>query len=812
MSREPWDATFDHQSLEAECRASWEAEGVHRFDPDGDGEIFAVDTPPPYVSAQHLHVGHAMSYTQAESVVRYQRMCGRRVFYPMGFDDNGLPTERHVEQVRGLDRRTTSRAAFRAACLEETARGAETYEALWRALGLSVDWSLGYSTIDTHCRRTAQWSFLELLRQDRIRRGTEPVAWDPVSRTALAQTDLESVSRRQKLHAVSFRSPDGRDLPIATTRPELLPACVALYRHPDDARWQGVATALVPLDDRAVPVLAEAAVRPDFGTGLVMVCTFGDHEDVRRWRRDGLDTRIVIGEDGRLTAGPHRGRTVPEARAGTVAALAAVGLTSGFTMTEQVVPVAERSGAEIELLPVPQWFVRVIDLRDRLLARSAELRWHPAWMKERLDRWILGVDRDWNLSRQRFYGVPFPVWFCTSCDTPVFARIEDLPVDPLEDAPPVSACPSCGGALRGDPDVMDTWMTSSLTPQITSNRVNTPRRTGGPFPLTVRVQAFEIVRSWLYTTLVKAELHDGSLPFRDVMISGWGLDEQGHKISKRNLAPPKEGELARYEPGAVIAAYGADALRHWAASARLGHDQRFTLADVRAGRKVAVKVWNAGRLAATFPPSGAAPAWADRPPEDRDLFAGLDAVIATVREAFQGYDGAVGLAAVDAWFFGTFCDDWLETVKERLRRPERFGPASDAAGRATLDEAYRTVLGLYAPFLPFVTEAAWQRSYRAREGGTSLHRTTFPSPLGVAAEPEMDLVRAVLGVCRGERTRLRLPQSREAAVTFDADAPTSSRLRALELTVLAACRASSFEDGPGVLDVPGYDLRLVLTF
>ncbi|MEQ1502403.1 MAG: valine--tRNA ligase [Myxococcota bacterium] len=783
--------SFDHGPLEAACRARWDAAGLHRFDPDGPGEVFAVDTPPPYVSAAHLHVGHAMSYTQAEFVVRYHRMCGERIFYPMGFDDNGLPTERHVEQVHRIDKSTTSRAAFRALCLAETQRGAAAYEALWRSLGLSVDWSLRYSTIDDHCQRTAQRSFLDLYRSGRIRRTDAPVAWDPVAGTALAQADLELLERRTKLHTLSFG-----DLRIATTRPELLPACVAVYHHPDDARYRGRTALPVPLFGREVPVYADPDVDPGFGTGLLMVCTFGDSDDVARWRRDRLPLRAVIGRDGRLTdaAGRYAGLDAAKARDAIVRDLDAAGLYHGFTMVTQRVPVSERTQAPIEWIPVPQWSVEILDLRDRLRARSAELRWFPPFMKDRLDAWIDGVAWNWTASRQRFYGVPFPVWLCADCGEAVLADPASLPVDPLESPPPASACPACGGALRGDPDVMDTWMTSSSTWAITANLAGTPGRTAGPFPATVRVQAFEIVRTWLYYSLVKAELHQGALPFRDVMISGWGLDEQGHKISKRNLKPDADG-FSRYDPAHLIDKYGADALRHWAGRTSLGRDLRFSEKDVRAGRKVAVKLWNAARLAydllgpEILTRSPAPAPLADRDPLDRGLLHALDGVLAAAADGLAGYDYATGLHALDRWFFATFCDDWLEACKDRLRHAERFDPANAASARATLWEALRAAIGAYAPYLPFVTDAIWIRLYHPHEGGPSVHVTRFPAPRGVEPVAGLDRLAEVLGEVRRWRTERSIPQSRPlASLTIDTDPADHAALTALLPALTATCR------------------------
>jgi valyl-tRNA synthetase len=782
----------DLAAVEARAQALWDRTHIHDFDPDGPGDVFSVDTPPPYVSAAHLHVGHAMSYSQAEFVVRYQRRRGRRVYYPMGFDDNGLPTERYVEQAHDIDRSTVSRTEFRRLCLEETRRGAVVYETLWRALGLSVDWRHRYSTIDDRCRRLSQASFLDLWRQGRIYRTDAPVQWDPQAQTSLSQADVESRARRARLYEIAFSG----EVRIATTRPELLPACVALYRHPEDARWSHLAgaTVPVPLFGHEVPVLADTDVRPEFGSGLLMVCTFGDADDVERWRRDGLATRTCLGADGRLTAeaGPYAGLTVADARSRIVADLGDRML--GDRVVEQVVSVGERTGAPIEWQLRPHWMLRVLDLRDELAARAAELRFHPDHLRSRLDDWIRGLRHDWNLTRQRYYGVPFPIWFCTACGEAVGARDEDLPVDPLEDAPPVAACPApgCGGELAGDPDVMDTWMTSSLTPAIVTDAPGTPDR-----PLTLRVQAHEIIRTWLFTTLLKSHLHDGELPWTDVMISGWGLDESGRKISKRDLLASD-----RYEPLVLIRRHGADALRYWAAGTQLGSDSRYSEKQVRAGRKVVLKLWNVARFLAEhgLAPAGGAPPPApdERPPEDRWLLARMAGAAGRAGAAFDGYDYAAAREAVDRFFWDDLADTWIELVKHRHRHTDAHPAGALDAARATGREALAVAVGLWAPFLPHVTEEIYQGLLRTDGDPVSVHVTPWPAP-AVGPEPrEMPGVLAVLGACRALRGDRRLPQGREVGcLTVEADDSTWALLEPVRPTLLAAARSESVRRGPG---------------
>ena len=815
---------FDAASIEERGRTLWASSGIYDYDPNHPGELFSVDTPPPYVSASHLHVGHAMSYTQAEIVVRYQRMRGKKIFYPMGFDDNGLPTERYVEKTHNINKSKTTRAEFRALCLEETRKGAAHYEDLWRSLGLSVDWSLRYSTIDEHCRRTAQKSFLDLFAKDYVYRSDEPVLWDTHFETALAQADLETLSRKGRLNDIAFAAPDGTELIISTTRPEMIPACVALYCHPEDERYKHLvgSTAIVPLSDgREVPILTDPDVKLDFGTGLMMVCTFGDGEDVKKWKRDGLDLRLCIDPKGNMTdlAGDFAGLPVTAARKKILKALQATGEFRSAKNTDQNVSIAERSGMPVEFNMAPQWFIRVLDAKEKWLARSAELNWHPEYMKVRLDHWIEGLKYDWNISRQRFYGVPFPLWFCAKCEHPTLADLASLPVDPLEDPCPADACEACGHTeFRGEPDVMDTWMTSSLTPLVNANWAGTDGRAGTMelAPMSVRVQAFEIIRTWLFYTLVKSDIHQDKIPWTDVMISGWGLNEQGKKISKSSLEKftDKKTGFNRYEPYAVIRKYGADALRYWAAGSNLGTDTRYNEKDVRAGRKLVVKLWNAARFAMMqmdgFDPDAARPAFADRTPEDRWLLSSLNGILRPVEKAFEGFQYGPARELTDRLFWATFCDDYLEMVKDRFWNPERYPESARESARATLWEALRTLLSLYAPFLPFVTEELYQQIYKPYEGTVSVHVAGWPTHRDEhdVTVPEMDVVGGILRAVRAARTEMRVSQTRQlASLTIDlsgASEQLATTVRGMQASVQAVSRAHEViyasAEGPSELD------------
>ncbi len=759
-------ARYDHQEVEPRWQQRWESLGIYRYRGDSEaartGRVFSVDTPPPYVSAAHLHVGHAMSYSQAEFVVRYKRMRGYEVFYPMGFDDNGLPTERYVEKVHGKHKGNCPRDEFIARCLEETRTGAGVYEELGRALGLSVDWRMTYSTIAPRATRHAQKSFLDLLRKGRIERRAEPILWDPRMQTALAQTDVEPGPEiNRPLHRLRFDHAGGGEAGVIdTTRPELVPACVALACHPDDPRFGKEDRFLVPLTDlradgsraerRSVPLIRDAAVDPEFGTGLMMVCTFGDQEDILKWKEHKLDTILVILPDGSMDT-PElptlhgkrvhvlaKGSQLPEARLAARELLDAEGYLLGVSDNVSRAAVAERSGTPVEIQVVPQWFVKVLDQKERYLERGRELRWYPEFMRERYESWVDGLKWDWNISRQRFYGVPFPVWYREDNGEPVVPADADLPVDPLVDAPPASVLAQvpAGVGLRAEEDVMDTWMTSSISPLINSNWAFWEQAPGSDaadvqprpqiYPMGVRVQAFEIIRTWLFYTVVKSDAHTGSLPWQDVMISGWGLDKQGKKMSKR---------LGNFvDPAGVIEKYSADALRYWSAGATLGHDLRYLEDDVKGGKRLLTKLWNSTRFALSslgnWSPADAA---SEEPTAaDRWIRARIVQTIRAATEAFEVYEYSRAIRAVEAFFWRDWCDNYLEIVKDRFRNEDAWTPGQRQAGMETVFSGTWALLRLFAPVLPFITEELYQVAVRPLLGHDA------PESVHIAAWPQDD--------------------------------------------------------------------------
>jgi len=713
---------YNFKEREEVWREFWEKEKIYRFDEKSTKPIFCVDTPPPYVSAAHLHVGHIMSYSQAEFVVRFKRMQGFNVFYPMGFDDNGLPTERFVEKKYKIDKSKISRSEFIELCLKETKLGAKNYKKLWQALGISSDWTKTYSTINKHCQKISQWSFLDLYKKKKLERLEGPIYWCPFCQTALAQADLEDKEEEGNFCYIQFKTKSGKPLLIATTRPELLGACVALYFNPQDKRYTGLKNkkAIVPLFNYSVPILTDPTVDKSFGTGLMMVCTWGDKDDVLRWQKNKLETRPLFNEGGRLTklGDSYQGLAILEARDKILADLKKQGLLKKQEKITHTLNVHDRCGKPAEFIQTKQWFVKLLDVKKEFLKRGKELKWYPAHMQRKYEDWVKALQWDWCISRQRYYGVPFPLWYCQKCDEPILAREKDLPVDPIETPPTVKICPKCGSKeFRPEKDVMDTWMTSSMTPLIGARLVESKTLQKKLYPATLRPQAFEIIRTWLFYTVVKSHYHHNSLPFHDVIISGHGLDPQGRKISKR---------LGNYMlPEKIIENYGADALRYWTTGATLGENLRYSEDEVKKGKRTVIKIFNASRFALRFDLYNSVEVKPLQPePADKWALHHLSLTIKKATKYLETYEYSKARETVDQFFWHIFCDNYLEFIKHRL-----YGNPNSTSAKTAKKVLYIlliNILKLYAPFLPFITEEIYQSYFRKIEKTKSIHLSHWP--------------------------------------------------------------------------------------
>jgi len=753
---------YKPEEIEPKWQAYWEEHGIHRFDPASEKPIYSIDTPPPTVSGS-LHIGHVFSYTHTEIQARFWRMRGYNVYYPMGWDDNGLPSERLTEKELDIKATDLSRGEFIDRCLEVTRKYEKEFEELWRRMGMSLDWSLTYSTIEERTRRISQRSFLDLVEKGMIYRQNEPVTWCTECRTAIAQAEMESKPFESIFNDIVFTLDDGTPIVIATTRPELLPACVAVFVHPDDEANRHLIgrKAKPPLFDLWVPILADEQVDREKGTGIVMCCTFGDKTDIDWWKTRGLDMRIVLGDDGHLNelAPGYEGLYSKKARKRMIEAIEAACLLKGQKPITHEVSTHERCGTEVEFLSKYQWFIKVLDYKKELIARADEINWYPPFMKTRYVNWVDGLAWDWCISRQRFFGVPFPVWYCKSCGETLLARAEDLPVDPLTDPAP-GPC-RCGSTeLTGEGDVMDTWATSSLTPNINA-RWGEQDEKPGLFPMSLRPQAHEIIRTWTFYTIAKSHLHEGTIPWRNVAVSGFitiPSDEakkkgkgaaRGFKAEK--ISKSKHGHIT--SPFLMLENYGADGLRYWASNAPLGSDMPLNLEDFKIGRRTLVKLWNSFRFAslhiAEYSPGEAA----DLETMDRWLLVRLNRTIEKATRSFNGYDLRTARQDVGEFFWKCFCDDYLEIVKDRLYNPDVRGAGARAAAQETLYRTGLAILKMWAPFIPHVTEEIYQGLFRETDDLVSLHRAAWPEPETVEddegfAERAGNMMTEMLGAVR----------------------------------------------------------------
>ena len=796
------------EGLEEKWMARWEAEGTYRFDRSrARSDVYSIDTPPPTVSGS-LHVGHVFSFTHTDLIARFQRMRGRAVFYPMGWDDNGLPTERRVQNYFGVrcdpslpydpafrppaepgkQPIPVSRPNFIELCIQLTSEDEKAFEHLWRYLGLSIDWSMTYATIGKTSQRMSQLMFLRLLGRGLAYQLEAPTLWDVDFRTAVAQAELEDREQPGAYHRVRFHAQHG-PVEIETTRPELLPACVALVAHPDDKRYQPLFGAQVttPVFGVSVPVVAHPLADPEKGSGIAMICTFGDLTDVTWWRELRLPVRAVIQPNGTLgpvswgvpgweSADVATAQAAYDRMAGLSAkkaqAVAAQLLRESGDLVGDPRPIThqvkfyEKGDRPLEIVTSRQWFIKSIQFRDELIARGRELQWHPAYMRARYESWVNGLTGDWCISRQRFFGVPFPVWYPVLADgsvdyaAPILADESRLPIDPSNDVPPGYRADQRGhpGGFVGDPDVMDTWATSSVSPQIVSGYESDPDLFARAFPMDLRPQAHDIIRTWLFSSVLRAHLEHDSLPWYNAAISGFVLDPDRKKMSK------SKGNVVT--PLHLLQEYGSDGVRYWAARGGPGVDTAFDVGQMKVGRRLAIKLLNASKFALAGGPAEGEVVH----PLDRAMLSELGVLVEEATAALDEYEYARALERTEA-FFWSFCDNYLELVKSR-----RYGDHGEAGARSAnraMQAALSIMLRLFAPYLPYVTAEVWSWW---REG--SVHRAPWPTASdleGIAKEHDsiatLQVATDVLGEIRRAKSEARLPLKAPVARAVVRDTP-----------------------------------------
>lgn len=765
----------DLSAMEARWRAHWEDQGTYKYDPSrGRDETFVVDTPPLTVSGS-LHVGHVFSFTHQDLIARYKRMQGLNIFYPMGWDDNGLPTERRVQNVFNVrcdpslpydpnldlefDREgetiPVSRSNFIELCARVVAEDEQRFEEVFKRLALSVDWDEYYATIDDRCRFVSQYSFVRLLEKGLADHREAPTMWDVDWQSAVAQAEVEDREREGAFYRIKFGVEGGGEFVIATTRPELLPACIAVTAHPEDDRYTDLIgkNAITPLFDAPVPIVADEEADPEKGTGILMVCTFGDAQDVEWWRQLGVPPREVIARDGRLlsalwgeeqwhTLDPGKananheriaGLRINQARKQIVELLEEAGLIEGEPeKITRPVKFYERGERPLEFVVSRQWFIPVMDKKKELIEQGRKITWHPDMFRKRYEDWVEGLNQDWCVSRQRFFGVPIPVWYSVDDDgnvdyeRTIVPRKEDLPVDPSEEAPVGYEESQRGkpGGFVGDPDVFDTWATSALTPLIPTGWPDDERKFKNLYPNDLRPQAHEIIRTWAFVTITRSYLEDGSIPWHHVAISGWVLDPDRKKMSKSRGKP--------VVPTDILDEYGSDSVRYWSASARLGVDTAFDQNVFREGKRLVTKILNASRLVLGYEGAAGDPTH----PLDRALLARLAEVVTKATANWEEWNHAGALDATESWFWGDFTDNYLELSKNRAY-------AGESSALGTLRTALDIVLRLFAPVVPYVTEEIW---HSLHPDAPSIHRAPWPTADELAAAEEAALFETVVEV------------------------------------------------------------------
>jgi valyl-tRNA synthetase len=721
------DKKYDSSHSEQKLTSKWSENDIYKFNKDSKKPLFSIDTPPPTVSGS-LHIGHIFSYTQTDILARFKRMSGYNVFYPFGFDDNGLPTERFVEKKEKISAISMKRSEFIELCLKESHKVEKGFKDLWQKIGLSVDWKYTYSTISENVRRISQESFIRLLKKEYVYKKFEPALYCTSCFTSVAQAELDDVETNSTFNDISFtlkidsnNKKTDEQVIIGTTRPELLPSCVALLYNPQDLRYKNLKNrkAIVPIFNYEVPILEDEDVEIEKGTGLVMCCTFGDKKDIEWYKKHKLPYRQSIGKNGKWTdiTGPLEGLKVVEARKKILELLKQSNNLKNQKPITHAVNVHERCRREIEYLEISQWFLKILDFKDQFIKEAEKINWYPSYMKSRYLNWVENIGWDWCISRQRFYGIPFPIWYCDDCNEIIIPEIKDLPIDPQEQYP--EKCNKCFSKnITADSDVMDTWNTSSLTPFICESLYNTENKlfeTSSLMPMSMRPQAHDIIRTWAFYTIVKAWMHLKKIPWNEIVISGHVL------AGKEKLSKSKGNEP--FAPENLLQQYSADAIRFWTASGSLGQDIVFSDTQLKAGNRLITKLWNAflfckEHIKDTGQPDNLSII-------NKWIISSLENTFNSYNKHFKQNEFGLALQTLEKFFWSDFCDNYLELIKNQIFNPNLYSSNEVEATKWTLYNVGFKILQLYAPYVPFITEEIYLNIYKTNENEESIHLTQF---------------------------------------------------------------------------------------
>ncbi len=722
---------YDFKQVEKEMQNFWKENRIYAFDADCQNEIYSIDTPPPTVSGS-LHIGHIFSYTQAEMIARFKRMQGYNVFYPFGFDDNGLPTERLVEKDEGIAAKNMPRSEFITKCITTTARYEKEFKDLWQSLGFSVDWSLQYETINPRVQRISQKSFIRLLEAGKAYMKESPVLWCTECQTSIAQAELETIDKDTTFNYIEFKVEDEK-LIVATTRPELLYGCVCLFVNPEDDRYKEYVgkSAIVPLYNYPIPIRSDAKVSLDKGTGVVMCATFGDSTDVEWYQTHNLPYRKVILPDGTIDEsvpfiGGLKGNA---ARKQIIRLLSDSGMLTDSKNMTHAVAAHERCGKEIEIIPSKQWYIDILSNKEWFLNAADKINWYPASMKNRYTLWVQNLKWDWCISRQRYFGVPIPIWYCKQCGKVIPATEETLPVNPLETSPNKPCFCGCNEFIP-ESSVLDTWATSSVTPQINAKWSEENDMSGKLLPMSMRTQAHEIIRTWAFYTIVKSLYHTGEIPWKDVMICGFVLAKKGEKISKSK----NNSELS---PSALIENHSADVIRYWAANSKLGTDTFFSVEELGIAKRFVTKLWNASKFAISHLSDIDLGVEIDLMPVDRWIIERCRQATFEAAKLLNQYEIGAARHEVDDFFWKDLCDYYLEIVKERLYQPEVHGYRERQSAQHALYYCIINVLKLYAVYVPHITEYIYREFLKPYEGSISVHKLYWENVTSIDYEMVM---------------------------------------------------------------------------